>query len=202
MVHQRPDLFAAYVGTGQYVNFHRQAAAAYPLLIERAQDLGNTAIADELTRAGAPPDPSALGQWMQKAGWTALTWANESDPGGNVLPLDATTPWQLWQRFTSKTSAGVDFSVQVLLPAIMGDDLPSLGLDFDVPVYIFQGADDLVTDTDVVRDYYERIRAPAKDLVLFRYAGHMTVFNARARFLRELVRHLRPDQTVRAAPGG
>lgn len=91
--------------------------------------------------------------------------------------------------------------LQVLWPAILAHDLPSLGTDFEMPVYLFQGAGDLVTDTDVVHEYYERIHAPVKEPVLFRSQGHMAVFNARARFLQELVKHLRPDQAVGAAPG-
>jgi pimeloyl-ACP methyl ester carboxylesterase len=198
MVHERPDLFAAYVGTSQYVNLQRQAASAYPLLIDRAIKLGNPAVAAQLRGDGPPPYPPQSRQWV------LLRWANESDPGTLAparLPLTAAAPWQLWRQLIDRPFAGAPLSHRVLWRGILAEDLPSLGLDFKVPMYFFQGSEDLVTTTAVVQDYYQRIHAPAKDLVVFPGHGHTALFTARERFLRELVRRLPPEGAATADPG-
>jgi pimeloyl-ACP methyl ester carboxylesterase len=51
----------------------------------------------------------------------------------------------------------------------------SLGLTFQVPMFFFQGEDDLNTPTALVREYAARIRAPRKDLVLISGAGHLAI---------------------------
>jgi pimeloyl-ACP methyl ester carboxylesterase len=188
MIRERPDLFSAYVGTGQIVHLEKQAEAAYPLLIERAIALGNKTALEQLTEAGPPPYPPSPQQWV----W--VRWANQMDPElGPGQQLSVATPALLWQIFVSRPFAGADFSQGLLWSAILADDLPSLGLDFEVPMYFLQGSEDLVTETDLVRAYFERIHAPAKDLVVLQGDGHLAIFNARERFLRELVKHIRPE---------
>jgi pimeloyl-ACP methyl ester carboxylesterase len=188
MVRQRPDLFSAYVGTGQIVHLEKQAEVAYPLLIERAVNLDNKTALEELKQVGPPPYPPSPKQWV----W--VSWANRLDPGPQLPPLfSVATPLQLWQELVSHPFAGAPFSQGLLWSTLMADDLPSLGLDFDVPMYFIQGSEDLVTETSRVRDYFDRIHAPAKDLVILHCAGHLAIFNARKRFLQELVKHLRPE---------
>jgi pimeloyl-ACP methyl ester carboxylesterase len=51
-------------------------------------------------------------------------------------------------------------------------DLPALGREFQVPVFIAQGAEDLVTVPDVAKRYVDGIAAPEKRFVLVPRAGH------------------------------
>ena len=51
-------------------------------------------------------------------------------------------------------------------------DLPALGNDFSVPVYIVQGAEDLVTVPELAKRYLDGISAPDKRFVLVPRAGH------------------------------
>ncbi len=51
----------------------------------------------------------------------------------------------------------------------------ALGLHFKVPMFFFQGSDDLNTPTVLVREYVERIHAPVKKLEIVANAGHLVV---------------------------
>jgi len=51
-------------------------------------------------------------------------------------------------------------------------DLPALGRDFQVPVFIAQGAEDLVTVPEVAKRYFAGLSAPDKRFVLVPRAGH------------------------------
>ncbi len=77
-------------------------------------------------------------------------------------------------------------------PAMVKDDLPSLGLRFEVPVVLIQGTEDITTVTALAKGYFDRIDAPTKRFITLAGAGHLAIFRDRARFLRALDEFVRP----------
>ena len=71
-------------------------------------------------------------------------------------------------------------------------DLPSLGLDFAIPVFVFQGALDNVAPVPPVRTYVDSITAPRKELVLIPGAGHNAIATKSDEFLVLLNQRVRP----------
>jgi hypothetical protein len=55
MIRERPDLFVAYVGTGQVADERRNYTVAYEALLKKARDGGNQQALDELKSIGPPP---------------------------------------------------------------------------------------------------------------------------------------------------
>jgi pimeloyl-ACP methyl ester carboxylesterase len=51
-------------------------------------------------------------------------------------------------------------------------DLPALGMDFSVPVFVIQGERDLTALPELARTYVESIKAPVKKFTLLPGAGH------------------------------
>jgi pimeloyl-ACP methyl ester carboxylesterase len=51
-------------------------------------------------------------------------------------------------------------------------DLPKLGTNFDIPVFLIQGSEDLVTTAAVSKRYFDSIVAPRKEFVLLPATGH------------------------------
>jgi alpha-beta hydrolase superfamily lysophospholipase len=51
-------------------------------------------------------------------------------------------------------------------------DLPKLGLTFELPVFMIQGSEDLVTRPEVAKRYFDRIVAPQKEYVLLPRTYH------------------------------
>jgi pimeloyl-ACP methyl ester carboxylesterase len=51
-------------------------------------------------------------------------------------------------------------------------NLPALGLDFSVPVFVIQGEHDMTALPELARAYVESIKAPAKKFFLLPGAGH------------------------------
>lgn len=178
----RPDLFSAYVGTGQIVNLERDAEAAYPLLLERAQALHNTVATRQLESVGPPPYPDSPKKWV----W--VRWANQLDPqppgvwgtlhGGKPAP--------------ASIEEGAEFSQGLMWNSMMRDDLPKLGFNFSVPVFFIQGAKDELAVTALARQYFDEIHAPLKKFIELPHAGHLAIFTARQAFLEQLVEWVRP----------
>jgi len=67
-------------------------------------------------------------------------------------------------------------------------DLKATHTEFAVPVFILVGANDQNTPTSLAREYFQRLRAPRKELVIVDGAGHMVFFEAPARFNHEVIR--------------
>jgi pimeloyl-ACP methyl ester carboxylesterase len=89
--------------------------------------------------------------------------------------------------------------------ALSGDRLVSqattqtpadLGLDFAIPMFFFQGAEDFTTPTALAHQYLDALKAPQKAFVPIEGGGHFAVFMKSDLFLKELVARVRPLATA------
>jgi pimeloyl-ACP methyl ester carboxylesterase len=78
-------------------------------------------------------------------------------------------------------------------------DARRLGLNFEVPMFFFQGERDAYSVTSEVRAYEAEIQAPKKLLVLVAGGGHSCIF-MRDEFLRLLNIHVRPVAVASGKP--
>jgi pimeloyl-ACP methyl ester carboxylesterase len=76
--------------------------------------------------------------------------------------------------------------------AVDTDDLPSLGTNFALPFFVFQGGLDNVTPVEPVKAYVATITAPQKQLVLIVGAGHNAIATKSDEFLKLLDQWVRP----------
>jgi hypothetical protein len=75
MVKARPDLFYAYVGTGQVVNQGKSEAVAYSQLLEEARAKGDRDAIAALSPLGPPP-------YDADSKWAVYTkWVTAYEPG-------------------------------------------------------------------------------------------------------------------------
>ena len=173
MAQRRPDLFSAYVGTGQITDMARNEAASYQLAIERARATGHGKAARELTKIGAPPYPSAR-TWLIKQ-----RWSFETDPelrawGKKSLPMVLTAP-QRSLRDVYLFNTAFTFYPQPLYTETMAWNAALHGTRFEVPFFLFQGDSDRVTLTTLATEYFDTIRAPVKELALIPGGAHCAV---------------------------
>jgi pimeloyl-ACP methyl ester carboxylesterase len=198
MAKRRPDLFAVYVATGQVTNEQAMMAATYPRVLARARALGNRKAEQDLLAAGPPP----YRDWRRSKAW--LIWSNNLDPGRLEWPRTAGLPWALIQSRLGllREIPGEAFNVSVMMPTLMGVDVPALGDRFEVPIVFIQGTEDLNVGTDLVRSYFDSLSAPRKELVLLHGDGHLALFRDRDRFLSALVEHVRPLAADSSLPAG
>jgi pimeloyl-ACP methyl ester carboxylesterase len=84
MVKARPDLFWAFVGTGQVADQERNYAVAYDALVEKAESLGEQRAIQELKGVGPPPYSDRRGYGVQRK-WSNLFELNASFQKSIVL---------------------------------------------------------------------------------------------------------------------
>jgi pimeloyl-ACP methyl ester carboxylesterase len=182
MIKLRPDLFSAYVGTGQIVDLELDAEASYPLVLARAKSLHDAEAIKQLEAAGPPPYPDSPRKWV----W--VTWANQLDP----QPPGVWAAIQGGKRPPASFEQGAEFSQGLMWTSMLGDDLRKLGLDFELPMFFIQGAEDDLAVTALARRYFDRIHAPLKKFIVLPDTGHLAIFTDRKAFLGQLVKWVRP----------
>jgi pimeloyl-ACP methyl ester carboxylesterase len=186
---ERPDLFSAYVGTGQVVNHAKGKVIAWEQLKAEARERGDRQALQELNAIGPPPYASNSKSLVH------TKWANRFEPG---------TPsnWTILSAVLLDSPATIgDFRDLIRGIRTSEDhfrgmeeqfDLTRLGTDFAIPVFVFQGAVDNVTPVPPLIPYMESIRAPQKELILIPNAGHNALITRSNEFLALLTAKVRP----------
>lgn len=193
MAKQRPDLFFAYVGTGQASDMARSLKLSYAYVLEKARAANDKEGVAALTRIGPPPFNSmdkVIVHFNQLGAYEV-----ESDrvaQSSLIGRLTFSSPnYSLWDIY-NRIRGFAQIPTLRLYTEMLSTDLPSLGPEFKIPVYFFQGAEDEVTLTSLAKEYFDKINAPHKEMVLFEDAGHFAVWTMPDRFLQELVSRVRP----------
>ena len=193
MIRQRPDLFYAWVGTGQVADMPEAMRLGYARLLDEARSHGDRKAVQALRGMGPPPfrntrDIGAYFVLLQNYETKSDRDAMASPIGGFTRPAPHYSLFDEIERIRG-------FLLLPPLPMyreIFSTDLSSLGLDFKIPVLFFQGAEDARTPAPVARQYFDRIEAPHKEFVLFEGAGHFAIWSKSGRFLDELIARVRP----------
>jgi pimeloyl-ACP methyl ester carboxylesterase len=187
MVRARPDLFYAYVGTGQVADEAKNYSAAYDALLKKAEATGNQQAIEELRRVGRPPYANYEGYGIQRK------WSNKFE--GSYEFLYGTTGLALVAPGGSVQDVNDWFQGQiladVLVPQTKSLGMAELGLEFSIPMFVFEGEEDFTTPTALARQYVETMKAPRKEFVQI-HGGHFAMFMHRDEFLQQMVERVRP----------
>jgi pimeloyl-ACP methyl ester carboxylesterase len=197
MVKARPDLFAAYVGTGQVVAMQEGEAVAYANVLAKARQRRDAAALAELEAIGAPPY-AALAEIDTQRKWASRYELDRSLVAAIVLPqlfAPRTTLADLYD-LARGTLASTSYFVGPNMTGPMTEiDLRRLGLDFALPMFVVQGVADDFTPAALSRAWVDAISAPQKAFVPIENAGHFALTEHREEFLRILREQVRPLAT-------
>jgi pimeloyl-ACP methyl ester carboxylesterase len=191
-VRRRPDLFYAYIGTDQNVGMQRGRDEGFCEVLQRLRWLGLRNGAKTLERIGSDPT-----RWSSDDYNAVARWTMKSDSKGfrRTMKLLKDAVWYApgWTlRDIRAFVAGMRHTLEKLLPEIARYDAWRQGTCFEVPFFIFQGEDDVLTTPRLAEVLFNDIVAPIKRMALIRGAGHFAAFMQPEQFLRELLVDVRP----------
>ncbi|MGA3010637.1 MAG: alpha/beta fold hydrolase [Terracidiphilus sp.] len=189
---RRPDLFYAYIGTDQNVGMQRERDAEFCEVIERLRALGLRQGVKALERIG--PDPT---RWSPEDFNAVARWRMKSDPKGfrRTMKLLKDAVWYApgWTLKDIRIFVrGMRYTLEKLLPEIIRYDAWEQGTRFEIPFFIFQGEDDVLTTPKLAQTFFADVTAPVKRLALIPGAGHFAAFMRPNELLRELLVDVRP----------
>jgi pimeloyl-ACP methyl ester carboxylesterase len=200
MAQRRPDLFSAYVGTAQYASGPQGRRLGYDLALEAARQEGDAVAIADLERIGPPPyervEDFAVRQRYTLKSRTAAESAAQAE-FVKIVSAPPSSDASYVARGLPPVGDGVQLFLKVLastLDETQRWEARSLGLEFDVPVFVFHGENDLNTPASLAIEYCKEIEAPAKACELIPDAGHNTLA-FHGDLLRLLNEHVRPGVT-------
>ena len=189
MVKARPDLFYAFVGTGQVADPATSYTVAQRELLRKAEALKDERAMQELREVGPPPYPDGRGYRVQRK-WSNFFEGADAFIASMVGFAFGAPGYTL--RDVNDWFDGQNVSGEALVPQTSVLAARTLAGDFAVPVFVIQGAEDFTTPTSLARSFVDSIRAPAKAFVPIEGGGHFAVFMKSSAFLDQLVLRVRP----------
>jgi pimeloyl-ACP methyl ester carboxylesterase len=188
-IRRRPDLFHAYVGTGQVVSITAAFTDLAAYARKKAIETGDAATLAELDKAATVPDPlrrlgalrRASSKWMLSESDLPYVRMIEDFKSHPPHTTGDATDWVNGTRFSGST-----------VGATMGaEDLRTLGLDMPIPFFVLQGRDDHITGFAPAKAYAEVVSAPVKAFVPID-GGHYACFTNPEAFVGALRKYVRP----------
>lgn len=200
MVQRRPDMFSAYVGTGQMVDKAAQEADSYAMVLARARAAGDRVAVSELERLGPPPYRTLSDLLVQRKWLGAYDTAAERDLFKSAAPLLAVAPG-LSLRALYDYNAAPRIAQAAVYDENARFDARPLGATYDVPIFVIEGDQDILTPFGPTRRWLDAIQAPEKTLILLKGGGHDAVLTMPQAFLADLTAQVLPVAMARSWSG-
>ena len=184
MAQQRPELFAAYVGTGQVSSWADTVQFQFDFLRQRYKEKGDTAALAALDAIGKP-DPKNVGQYFGFSRPIRQNM-NASDTAWLTGLRTIYSANGESEEMVKAIGDGSSASGSALIGASVATDLPATATSFKIPYYIIQGRHDLFAPTPLVEGYFNKVSAPKKRLIVIEDAGHFALATHQAEVIAAL----------------
>jgi pimeloyl-ACP methyl ester carboxylesterase len=195
MAAARPELFAAYVGTGQVESWTFNVKSQFDTILAHARATNDTATIKELEAIGTP-DPKNTHQYFTFSRNFRSLWAQPDQAWLAHLRAQAAT--LKGTKDFDDDQNGQLFTDPLVLPDQVKTDLSVVAAHIGTEIFIIQGADDVITPVAGARDYFAKIEAPHKEFIAIPHAGHFAFMTSDA-FLPALTDKVRPVAIARGA---
>ena len=181
-VQQHPELYHAWIGSGQMVDPLRTDVLIYRGLLSYAAEHHDTALASKLRGYGPPPYKSVyaygyvMSQYDKLAGdyTEPKTYTKALDRAGvgsfGVLGSEYTLPEKM------NVVRGLIDTFSVMYPQWQSIDFRRTADRLAVPVYIFTGKHELAARRNLALAWFKALHAPIKRLYDYPDSGHATAF--------------------------
>ncbi len=175
LVQRYPELFHAFVGTGQMVAFLENDQIVYDWALEQAKARGDSAKVEKLTEQGPPPYYGEGVAWKEAAFlMDTFSYMNAnpaiSDNGANTFRDLAADEYGLYDKVN--WLRGPLETLNVVYPQLWEVDFRRQATRLEVPVYFFLGRHDINAPTLLAEQYFDLLDAPHKQIVWFEHSGH------------------------------
>ena len=173
---RHPEKVCAYIGVGQVADESDSG---------RTQAVQEEFIRGRLEDLGLDPDTTIDGSNLEELLFLSGSELYGETSFSPLLISGLLAPeYSLFDALN--IASGSSFSSQSMIYD-MPRDLPASEWQFDVPVAVIMGRHDMVTPTQLAREYYDRIEAPTKAWYVFDETSHFPHFEQPRKFTKTLV---------------
>lgn len=200
LVQKYPDLFHAYIGSGQMVNTTQNDVMGYQLALKWATERGDTKTVQTLQDNGSPP---YIGNDMFSKYIAYLSVLNsymsshapgEGTEGNRLLDVLG-----IEYGLVDKVNwfRGLIDVFTVFYPKLADLDFTTQAPKLEVPVYFVVGRWDVNAMASLVERYDNVLQAPHKELIWFEKSGHTPLYEEPKRFVEVVNRVLAKTLSAR-----
>jgi proline iminopeptidase len=198
-VQDRPDLFHAYIGSGQMVSQRETDRIIWRDLLAYADRTGNGDLYDQILTLGEPPYRDTPWANSVVMGYYPLLETPYTPPTayidrGNASGVGPYGVLASEYTFIDKVNVirGLVDMFSLMYPQLQGIDFRTDVTALEVPVYVLDGAHELAGRRDLAHQWFEGLTAPHKELITYEDAGHSVVFEEADAFLRLMTESIVP----------
>ncbi len=187
-VQERPDMYRAFIGSGQMVDQLATDLIFYEDAVTWALRTGRTDLLTDLVSTGPPPY-GELHLYEQLFGLESDLYpydhGGNSEGSGQMAENIFVPEYSLLDQM--HILAGVADSFSVLYPQLQGIDFRETATEFEVPMFFVQGAHEAGGRAELFDEWYPMIEAPIKDVVTLDTSGHRPLWEQPGEFVDYLV---------------
>lgn len=191
---RRPDLYHAWIGSGQMVSQRETDRRLYHAVLALAERSGDAALREQMQAFGEPPYadvpyPNAvvMGQYGRlEVPYTPPRAYIERGSAANLGPYGIfASEYDLVAKVN--VLRGLIDMFSVMYPQLQRIDFRRDVPRLEVPVYILDGAAELPERRELALEWYAALEAPLKRIYTFEDAGHSVAFEQFEALHREIV---------------
>jgi len=205
-VQERPDLFHAYIGSGQMVSQRVTDQIIWRDLLAYAESTENWELYDQILTLGEPPYRDTPWANSLIMGYYGLLETPYTPPAAYVERGEASGVGQ-FGLFGSEYSfienanliRGLVDMFSLMYPQLQEIDFRADVPALEVPVYVLDGENDLRGRRELAHEWFAQLTAPHKELITYENAGHAAAFEQADAFLRMMVEEIVPATYVLSA---
>jgi proline iminopeptidase len=190
-VQERPDLFHAYIGSGQMVSQRETDRIIWRDLLAYADRTGDGALYDQVLTLGEPPYRDTPWANSLIMGHYGLLETPYTPPAAYIARGEASGVGQ-FGLFGSEYSfvenanliRGLVDMFSLMYPQLQEIDFRTDVPALEVPVYVLDGENELRGRRALAHEWFAQLTAPHKELITYADAGHAVAFEQADAFLR------------------
>lgn len=192
---RHPEWLHAYIGVGQMTNMPESERRGWTYAMEAARRTGNVEAVSQLESIAPYPPPGGLiplaniytqRRWVEFYGGT-MAYREGNKAEGDLADLSP----DYTDLEVSHIWEGNTFGERYLLPEALGLDLSGIR-KLSCPLLVFAGRHDFNVNSQLAKDWFASVDAPAKHFVWFENSAHLPMTEEPGKYLLSLVRLARP----------
>jgi proline iminopeptidase len=186
-VARHPGKVAAYVGIGQESDVAESEAQGYAWVLDQARASGDITAVRALQRIGPPPYSMSSTTLQRRYLWKYGGAFHDRRSFLDLVRAALRIPESSWPDLV-RYELGQALSFRVMWPSALELNANTRYPSFDIPVFFFLGRFDHQVSASLAAEYFDRLKAPRKELTWFDQSAHSPPFEEPEKFNREILR--------------
>lgn len=189
LVRDYPDLFHAYISSGQMVNTTENDLMGYEFALDYLTERGEMDRVAKIRRNGPPPYTEGNLTFTYAAYLGALNdyMARNAHGEDHDILIDAILEPEYGLADKVNWVLGLVRVFNVVYPQLADLDFTTQATELDVPVIFLVGRHDVNAMTSLVEEYYAVLDAPEKTWIWFEKSGHPPLYSETDKLLDIMV---------------